>query len=154
MLPFLSRRVLRVSPATLAAMLRAKTLSLPYGGASGETGVGVGAGEGEAAAGPAVEAPLDELEGRLAAVRPNGSVLLACENGDGTARCAVVMMKFSDKACLYISEGERALLTDDLGAYHFAPRRIPRCASFASDFPELQPLRRLALDDLLGLVPM
>jgi len=149
MLPFLSRRVLRVSPATLAAMLRAKTLSLPYGGASGETGVGVGAGEGEAAAGPAVEAPLDELEGRLAAVRPNGSVLLACENGDGTARCAVVMMKFSDKACLYISEGERALLLDDLGAYHLAPRRAAGAGSpQGADPPLLEQLRPLPTAEL------
>ena len=54
---------------------------------------------------------------RLAAVQPNGCVVLACDNGRGTARAAVVAQKYTDKAVTFVSEGERKLLLDDLGAY-------------------------------------
>ena len=64
------------------------------------------------------DAPLlDELSRRLAAVQPNGCVVLACDNGRGTARAAVVAQKYTDKAVAFVSEGERKLLLDDLGAY-------------------------------------
>ena len=44
-------------------------------------------------------------------------VVLACDNGRGTARAAVVAQKYTDKAVTFVSEGERKLLLDDLGAY-------------------------------------
>jgi hypothetical protein len=67
---------------------------------------------------------LDRLRSQLAGLHPNGSCVVATENGCGTARAAVVCMKFTDKLVLYVSNGERLQLLDDLARYYTDPPLI------------------------------
>ena len=112
MLPHLTKRVVKASPKALADLLRARTLELPVYSAE------------EAVVVPAAAATASDLTNlivQLASLHPNGSCIVACDNGVGTARCAVAMMKFTDKAVLYITNGERMQLLEDLQAYYVDP---------------------------------
>ena len=55
---------------------------------------------------------------QLAALSPNGCCVLSCANAAGSARMAVCAMKYTDKAVVFISEGERTSLLDDLACYY------------------------------------
>jgi len=117
LLPYLARRALRVSPAALAALLRVRRLPLPVD----DSGGGATAAE--------VSGELAEVQTLLAATQPNGCCVVWCgstahlpagQEGEGEevpVRAAATVMKYTDKAELFCSAGEAAVLLDELGAY-------------------------------------
>ena len=149
LLPYLGKRVLRVNPAEMAALIRAKEIefSVAAAGEHGATNSGSANGVGEhtrvingwtdngsSTAPPLVNGArggaggadgtgdvLAGLRASLSALQPNGSCVVACDNGCGTARAAIVLMKFTDKAVLFITNGERLQLIDDLASYFGDP---------------------------------
>ena len=112
LLPYLGNRVVRTAPATLGALLRARVVPLPVeGNAQGDAEADADAdAEGEAAlAAFAHLAPeLAEVQAALAACGENGCCVVACESGATGARAAVVVMKYTDKAVVFVSAGEAA----------------------------------------------
>ena len=146
MLPYLGARVLQVTPAEMRALAEARTVEWTAdGGADGgvlsavvSTEVSADAvTEAEAKRGAAVmvgiqakaaasspsarNAALVTLGRRLASLHPNGSCVVTCDNGCGSARAAAVLMKYTDKAVAFISNGERSQILDDLEAFYCDP---------------------------------
>ena len=109
LLPYLGRRVVRTSPAGLGAMLRARVIPLPSNRSREADDAG-----GEPEIAPEIAPDLTEVSAALAACHPNGCCVVACERsatgargdtqrastGDKqrSARLAVVVMKYTDKA--------------------------------------------------------
>ena len=137
LLPHMTKRVLRASPLAMMGLLEARTLELPVGLEikseikSAEKTAGQPTPAATGANPTTLSSPaLLKLRDQLAAMRPNGSCIVVCEGGgdggDGGAggappRCAVALMKYTDKATLFISEGERNGLIADLLTYHADP---------------------------------
>ena len=102
----------------MVQLLQAKTLELPVGEDVAR--------DGESSSGTTALPPaLSELRDRLASLRPNGSCIVTCTNGEALSAarcsCAVVLMKYTDKAQIFVSEGERLSLLDDLCTYFVDP---------------------------------
>ncbi|KAL1522871.1 hypothetical protein AB1Y20_017836 [Prymnesium parvum] len=112
LLPFLGARTLALSPLALAALLRVPSLALPLPTPYPTPEL---AAETIDAEDGALLSPLVEW---LAALQPNGCCVLSCERRDGTARMAVSAMKYTDKAVLFITQGERTTMLDDLACYY------------------------------------
>ena len=109
LLPYLGRRVVRTSPAGLGAMLRARVIPLPSNRSREADDAG-----GEPEIAQEIAPDLTEVSAALAACHPNGCCVVACErsatgaSGDKqrgsrgdeqrSARLAVVVMKYTDKA--------------------------------------------------------
>ena len=148
LLPHLHRRVLRVSAPAMLALLEAKTLALPVD-ASRFSGAPPATDEPSPPLAPPLLALRDRLaamypngscivvcdgtsdDGRVGADGSGASAGPAGEGGAGgpseasvprtAPQCAVVLMKYTDKASLFVSEGERASLISDLLSYHGDP---------------------------------
>ena len=135
--PYMGKRALTLSPAAFGALIRARSLPLPLpAGLLNESPAaltpttaadgGVEAVEADdkrpqkslAQPLPGDEALLAPLVEQLAALLPNGCCVLSCGNASGDARMAVCAMKYTDKAVVFISEGERTSLLDDLTCYY------------------------------------
>ena len=109
LLPYLGRRVVRTSPAAVAAVLRARVIPLPSDRTREDDEVG---GEPEIAReiareiAPEIAPDLSDVRAALAACHPNGCCVVACERSTTGARgdkqrsasLAVVVMKYTDKA--------------------------------------------------------
>ena len=146
LLPYLGARVVRASPRAIASLIRAKSIDLPWPPGSSQDeleqtgserlqdgstshaspqGPQALAGDVATSATPlSATADVEELRSRLAALDENGSCVVTCDNGNGTARCAVVVMKYSTRAVPFISHGEAVHLLDDLHAYYNDPPLI------------------------------
>lgn len=80
--PYLGRRVVEATPQEVAALVEARTIDLPVQSATEVVAVA-----------EAPPAPLVTLASRLAKLWPNGSCMVTCDNGCGSARTAAVLMK-------------------------------------------------------------
>ena len=124
LLPHLGARVTYVTPEVFLHAIKARTLALPVLGAAAAQGAA------------RLVASVAGLISALDAIAVNGSAVLACDNGCGTARLALTGMKYTDKFVAFASEGEVALMVADLQAYFAHP---PLAEQLRPLFDALQP---------------
>jgi hypothetical protein len=122
LLPLITRRVRRITPTAMAAILHARALPLPSAADGWDAPGGdataqlVAAEAGESASGARDSTTLLDS---LARMQECGCVVLLCEGvgeGGAPARVAVTAMKWTGEIAIFISEAERLLLIEDVAA--------------------------------------
>ena len=111
-LPYMSKRVVRVPPLAFAALLQSRQLDLDID-LDDNLDLNLQA-DAEA------RSLAHELRGarsKLRALEPNGCCVLSSSNVDGSAFLAAVAMKYTDQLVLFVGETERLQLLEDVAVY-------------------------------------